>query len=431
MSAFRRWAPGALSLAISVFVLAAVFAGAGEAKTKIVYWTIGTGLQTYRSAQEGLEEAFEKAHPDIDVDVQYITDAIETKLQVALASDIAPDVVTLSTRTAPAFQAQGYLAPIDFAAIGVKDEQSFLKLFVPGMQGILRSIGNDYYWFPAEISVFGLFYNEEMLMNAGLDKPGATWQKLAAESKKFIQKDPSGAWTRWGLTIPRTWIWPYFTFLTFARQAGGDWVTPDGKPGFSDPKVREAMQYYQDLYLRLQVLDPTPGRDFGAIFASGKAAYHAGVSYMIADWKRQQAPFTVKSAANPYLEGGRRSTVAYGYGNFVLASSKHQKEAWQVAKFFTIDHASQWFTKAQIFCPGAGPWLTEVVKQEPNLVPFLQEFQYARLEIVHPKYTDIRSAIVNADKDLVAGKSVSEVLATLDDKLRTILAASATSGQQK
>lgn len=421
MSAWRRWGSVTILFTALAFLLASGFAAVGEAKTKIVYWTIGSGA-SYPLAQEGLEEEFEKSHPDIDVDVVWITDSVSQKLLIALASGIQPDVVTLSTRMAPAFAAQGYLAPIDFAAIGVKDEQSFLKLFLPGMQGLLRSIMNDYCWFPTELSVFGLFYNEEMLTNAGIGQPGATWQVLADHSRKFILKDPSGNWTRWGLTVPRGWVWPFFTWLTFARQAGSDWITPDGKPGFSDPKVRDAMQYYQDLYFRLGVLDPTPGRDFASLFAQGKVAYFVGVSYQIGNWKRARAPFTARSAPHPYLEGGRRSTVAYGYGNFVLSTSKHKKEAWQVAKFFTIDHADRWYTKSQLLCPGAGNWINQVIREEPTLIPFLQELQYAQLDVVHPKYTDIRNAIVAADEELLSGRSVSQVLAALDDKLRAILA---------
>ncbi|MBE3576370.1 MAG: extracellular solute-binding protein [Limnochordales bacterium] len=426
MAVFRRWTTVAFCLVIIGFLAIVGFAGMAEAaKVQVTYWTPGTGNQTYRTAQEGLEALFEKRYPDIDVKIEYVPSDIDQKLTIALASGTEPDLVTLPTRSAPKYIAQGLLAPIDFSAIGVKNEDGFLKLFIPGMRGILRSMG-DYYFFPTEVSVFGLWYNEDMLTKAGLERPGATWQQLAQQSLKFIQRDPSGKWTQWGLMVMRGWIWPYFTWLTFARQAGGDWITPDGQPGFLDPRVVEAIQYYQDLYLRYRVLDPSPSLDVeGTIFPSGKAAFVVGVSYQLQNWKQAKVPFEVKSAPHPYLEGGRRSTVAYGYGNFVVATSKHKKEAWQVAKFFTVDNAENWFTKAGLFLPGAGDWIDELVKREPNIIPFLQELPYAQLEIVHPMYSDIRSAIAAADRDLIAGKSTREVLSTLNDKLKNILAQSA------
>jgi multiple sugar transport system substrate-binding protein len=424
MAVPRRLTTVAFCLVMIGLLAFAGLAGMAQAanKVQVTYWTIGTGLQTYRTAQQDLEALFEKQFPNIDVKIEYIPSAIDEKLVIALASGTAPDLVTLSTRTAPSYIVQGQLAPIDFSAIGVKNESEFLKLFIPGMQGILRSMG-DYYFFPTEVSIFGLWYNEDMLLKAGMDRPGTTWQQLAQQSLKFIQRDATGQWNQWGLMVLRGWIWPYFTWLTFARQAGGDWITPDGKPGFADPKVLEAMQYYQDLYLRYRVLDPSTTLDVeGTIFPSGKAAFLVGALYQLENWKRAKVPFEVKSAPHPYLEGGRKATVAYGYGNFVLSSSKHQKEAWQVAKFFTVDNAENWFAKSGLFLPGAGSWITELTKREPNVIPFLQEFQNGQLEIVHPRYTEIRSAIVAADRDLISGKSTQEVLSTLNDKLRTLLA---------
>ncbi|MBE3582650.1 MAG: sugar ABC transporter substrate-binding protein [Limnochordaceae bacterium] len=413
----RRW-----FLVAAMATMAAVGLGArAQAKVQITYWTIGTGSQTYRSAQEPLIEEFKKTHPDIDLKVEFMPSDVGNKLTVALASHTEPDIVTLSTRNSPAFIAQGALAPVDFSAFGVKDADGFARLFLPGMTGILQMMGGFYY-VPTEVSIFGTWYNQDMLQKAGFDKIGQTWQELADMSKKFIRMDPTGKWTQWGLGLDRGWIWPVFHWVAFTRQSGTDWITADGKPNFADKRAVAGLQFYQDLFLKQHVMDPAL-LDSTTAFGQGKVAIHVGVSYQAADWERAKAPFTWVSAPYPYLQGGRKSTPAYAYGDFVVATSKHKKEAWEVIKFFTIDHPETWYQNSAIFLPAAGDWVKEVLRTRPYYAAFLQEFANGALEIAHPQYSSISSAIGAADSDLITkGMSVQQVLTNLQEKLTPIMA---------
>ena len=148
-----------------------------DGKVNIVFWH--SFVSSTIPALNELIARFEKEHPNINIDAQYIPsgDALIQKLVTAIRSKTAPDISWLHS---------DFLEDlVEADAIYKMDE------FINGENGITKEDLDDIYpaliqfssWrgtlysLPMEATNLALLYNKEMFRKAGLDpkKPPATW----------------------------------------------------------------------------------------------------------------------------------------------------------------------------------------------------------------------------------------------------------------
>lgn len=416
--------PGRFALLLGLTVLLAAQAGIGDsagvcaAKVTITIWTSASG--PYPQIQAKLARDFEAGHRDITIKLNYVDwTQIQTKLLTGLAAGVAPDLVLLPTRYAPAFIEQRLVVPIDYRALSLASEADIPKLFLPGVAGALDFAGK-FYFLPTELTWLGMYYNQDLLDAAGIGEPPTTWEEIGQVGGKLTRIGPKGV-EQAGLTIGRWGPFTAFWFLSFIRSAGQDWLR-DGQPNFSHPRCVAALQVYADLYNRYRAA--VASFDGQENFEAGKTAFIPGLSVALMDFRnRARLPFELGVSEYPHLASGRPANIAYAWGYFVLASSKNQAEAWKVANEFTSpQNAPYWFKTGSLFIPRGDDWVSQILRTDPQFRTLMSGLSNATMELAHPKYDDIVREINKASDDMVLrGLGVASALTELDSRLATIL----------
>lgn len=406
-----------LSLLILALVTGAAFA---QQRTKVTVWLIGeeeTG--SYGAVWKHIKERIEEDLPHIEVDMQFGVSP-DQRYTVAYAAGIAPDVVTLSTATAPQFINSGMVSPLDFEVFGVKDANEFRSIFYAGA---LKSmyVEDEIYFMPVEVTTFGMYYNKDMMEEAGIgaDQVPATWDEIIELGKKFMVPTADGSsFDRVGLAMNRGWIWPSFRWVALLRQAGTDWIV-DGRPQFDSPEGIRAMEMYTSLFHDNQVTIPTTGQ---AAFVNKRAPFYLGPSYEMRTLP-ELANFEFGTAAYPAMDLNNRVSTSYAWGLFVSSTSQVKKEAWEVIDYLTSERwAPTWFATSALLIPRDGDWIMDVIADQPLLAPFIMELEVAQLEMFHEEYAQIRSLMTTMDNNMVnRTNSVQNILADFNNQVEAII----------
>lgn len=161
----------------------------GSAKTTLTVWdqNTDTGIN---DAQQVLNDAFEKAHPNITVKrVSRSFADLKTTLKLALSGDNPPDVVQANQGYPDmgAFVKAGFLRPVDdYAKLYGWDDyypSSLLKLNSFSSDGTTWQ-GDQLYGVSQTGELVGLYYNKEVLKAAGIDSPPTTVAELTEDMQK-------------------------------------------------------------------------------------------------------------------------------------------------------------------------------------------------------------------------------------------------------
>lgn len=193
-----------VTILLLMLATAALNCGVG-AKTKIVMWTLAGSNETYKRIHEALVPDLGKTLPDVELEINYISDYAERYI-VAYAAGTAPDIVTLPTRYQAEYIEKKMVIPIDVSAFGVRNEAELAKMMMPGAMQTLKYRDNQIYFMATEISVFGLFSNKDLMNQVGVGSVPRTWEEMIQVGKKLLKKDGDGKTTQIGFGIPRGWI---------------------------------------------------------------------------------------------------------------------------------------------------------------------------------------------------------------------------------
>jgi len=400
---------------VTIIGLIAVFTMVSFAeKTKVTFWTMGP---LYKRILEQIIPEFEKEFPNIELEMVYGTNA--QKLAVALAGGAAPDVVTLPTRQAPWFIGSEAVLPIDFSAFGVQDAQEFATGYWPGILNAISYKGQVYFA-PVEINTVATFYNTNMLASHGIGTVPETWEDYISIGRKLTLLAEDGSYSQLGLGFMGDPEWSALYLVSFARQAGSDWITPAGKPNFSDPKVIDALGVYDDIFRQQASI----GVWHLNAFTQGQVAFFFDGSYRYFFLKNNAPGLDFATAPYPVLEDGIPATSSWAQGLYVTSQSEHPDLAWQVAAFFTNPRfGSIWLNEGGILQPVREQWLADSLDREPRLLPFVTGLDHAYMEIAHPEYTDVVEHVHAANRAIINGeKPVAAAMIQLDEALAPILA---------
>ena len=137
-------------------------------------------------------EGFEEKNPDIEVRYEPISGTYMTLIQTRIAAGTPPDLFTLSDVNAPDLIAAGVLMPLDE---WIERDGVDLDDFYPNLLNAFRHDGKIY-GLPKDYNTLGLFYNKDMLAEAGVSPP-QTWEELRDAARKLTDKSAG----RYGLCL--------------------------------------------------------------------------------------------------------------------------------------------------------------------------------------------------------------------------------------
>lgn len=265
-------------------------------------------------------DAFEKANPDITVDVTTLPYAdYGTALQTDLAAGTESDVFDIEYANYAQYQANGVLAPIT-----VQNPDAY-------KQSLLEAYATDgtQYALPSSFSDVVLYYNKDLFDAAGLDYPNADW--TWADEKAAAEKLTDKAAGVWGDHQPVS----FYEYYKALAQNGGQFLSDDGtKVAFNTPAGVEAAHWLVDksgtVMPTIEQGQGTPDFDTN-LFKDGKLAMmHTGIWVFgaVAD-----VPFGWDIAVEP----GNTTQASAVFSNAlgVSANSKHPEAAAKWAEFLS------------------------------------------------------------------------------------------------
>jgi len=221
--------------------------GAGGGDT-LTYWASnqGTSLENDKEVLQPLLDKFEE-ESGIKVDLEVIGwNDLQTRIQTAVTSGQAPDVVNIGNTWATSLQATGAFLPYGDAemdAIGGADKFVKTALDTGGAKGeTVTSV-------PLYGLAYGLYYNKQMFADAGLTAP-TTWEEMVTAAKKLTTGDVNGITLAAGSYTENA----HFAFIN-AAQNGAALFDDDGQPTFTSDGVVTGIKRYLDLMQTDKVAD--------------------------------------------------------------------------------------------------------------------------------------------------------------------------------
>lgn len=286
---------------------------------------------------------FSKAYPGIKVNPIYSGTYQETIVKALTAHKSGTPPVTSVLLSSDLFTLidEDAIVPID-NFIKTADDRAWLNSFFKAFMANTQ-IGGKTWGVPFQRSTVVMYYNKELLKEAGISTPPATWAELRAAATKLTKKDASGKVTQWGLQIPSSGF-PYWLFQTLTTTNDIILANEAGTAvKFDDPKVIEALQYWVDL-TKAGVHPPgivewgTTPKDF----FEKKSAMIFTTTGNLTNVKTN-AKFDFGVAMIP---GNKRKGSPTGGGNFYIskkATQAQQEAAFQFIKWVTQpERAAQW-----------------------------------------------------------------------------------------
>lgn len=261
------------------FVAPILFAGGqGESvdaeTVELEFWT-PTDVEMYK---EWIAE-FEEANPGVSINVvSHPWNDYWTKLPLALQSGDGPDIfyqhIAFLENTVP------HAAPYDPELMDYDTLKEEFDLIEANM------IDGNVYYVPLATMTGSIFYNRDILAEAGVSEVPARWDDFISLAQDLTVTNDAGQVRRAGFSyngMARDLNW------ALNYQKGLPIFNQEGKATIAHPKARETVAFLQDLYKEEQVGSFLLGGNAWDQLANGQAAmvYVYGWVY---GWMRENGP---------------------------------------------------------------------------------------------------------------------------------------------
>ncbi len=407
-----------------------------DGRVTITFWH--SFVSSTIPALQELLERFEREHPNIRINAQYIPtgDALVQTLVTAVQSKTAPDISWIHSH---------YLEELVEADAVYRMEE-----FINGPNGLPEGVMEDIYpaliqyasWqgtmysMPLEATNLGILYNKDHFRSAGLDpeSPPANWAEMRDAVRKLtVDKNGDGRMERVGFMVPGVpadgpqgpyMMWQWTPFLW---QAGGYMINEEQtRVLFGEEPGVKALAFWTELYELQNLRDFT--NDAEPAFISGQAS-------MMLDgpWNLPRYPTTLKNIdwGIAWLPEGpaKRATVVAGEYLAIFKQSKHPAEAWTFIKW-TLEPEIQAFWAMQSGYLPVRKSVVEIeefqqfLEQNPGHKAFVGQMEFAVAQRPMDFYTlEIQRLLSRAiEKATVGGMDPRTVLTEAANGSNVLLA---------
>jgi multiple sugar transport system substrate-binding protein len=374
---------------------------AGEKTTIhwLQHWTSEQGIEKIKE----VELAFEELHPDIDLVLDEIPFPQQHDKIISLdLAGMPPDIINVSGAWVTEFAEAGIIEPIDDRIKSLPQE------YQDNIDGPMSIPWKDKrYGMPITNGNIALYYNKQMLEEAGVEPP-TTWEEFVVASKKLT--DPSK--NQYALTgniavEPPTAI--SYEVLPFIIQAGGS-ILKDGKAVFNSAEGVEALEFYKSLIKEHKVTTPgemTAGeKEKRSNFSAGNTAFMFEGPWGVGIQKKANPD--LEFGVVPLPKGKTHGTIALGTQLGISAKGKNKDAAWKFLEFMGSAEGQRIWDEATNYFPyNKETMKMDFIQQDEYLKVFADQFENSNVEVIDnylPQADNLRKIFTN------------EVQAFLEDK---------------
>lgn len=346
------------------------------------YWRVLDGEDAF----EEIIAKYRTLHPNVNIKYRKLRlDEYENELLNALAEDRGPDVFSIhntwikkyKTKIEPLPPSTTMVYPIEKGTVKkeiVNELRTTPSLSVGQVKDLFVDVvsqdvileDSKIYGLPLSVDTLAMFYNKDLLNNAGISEAPRYWNRDFLQTvKKLSKQDPKRGLIQSGLAMGGSEnIERYFDILSLLMmQNGAVMISDNNKVSFHLlPEFARASGYNPGLEaLRFYTDFANPGKEAYSwnnelnnsleMFSNGSLALMFGYSYHIPVIKAAAPKLNFSVAKFPQIEGGN-PPVSINYANYwvetVSKKSKHINEAWDFVQFITqAEQAKSYLNKSQ------------------------------------------------------------------------------------
>ena len=335
----------------------------------INYWRVFDGPDTFQA----IIDDYHALHPYVTINYRKLNyDEYEAALIDALAEDRGPDVFSIQnswvrkyqTKIAPLPETISMVYPVTKGtikkevipelrtarSITVTDVKTNFIDTVYGDVVLTDNNQNKIYGLPLSVDTLAMYYNKDLLNNAGIAELPLYWNRdFQQDVKKLTKQDARGELIQSGVSLGGSSNVERSTDILAALMMQNGAVMMDGNSiTFNQiPEIfrergynpgMEAIRFYSDfanpakeVYTWNSTLENSLQR-----FVNGKLAIFFGYSYHLPTIQALAPKLNFAIAKFPQIEGSNAEANSANYWvETVSAKSKHQNEAWDFVQYMT------------------------------------------------------------------------------------------------
>ena len=328
---------GGLTLALA---MTTALASAETLRVTVAEYSSKTGPYFEEAAA-----AFEAANEGADVQIEVVPwDVMLQKLTTDISAGANADLSIIGTRWLVDFVQEGIAAPLD-AYMDDEFRARFFDVFLSPSVMDGQTFG-----LPIAASARAMYYNRDLLEQAGIDAPPDTWEELAetALAISALGEDISGFGMQ-GKEI-ETDVYFYYAFWAY----GGNLVDEDGTSGLDTPAGYQAAEMYRSL---IDSGATQPGvtafnrEDVQNLFKQGRVGMMITAPFLSNQIADEAPDLDYGVTAIPAGPDGERGTYGVTDSIIMFENSQNKDMAWE---FLDLIFTTEWrakFTEGEGFLP--------------------------------------------------------------------------------
>ena len=381
-------------------------------EASLTYW----GLWEPESVMNQIITDYQQSHPNVSINyTKQSPKDYRERLQSALVSGSGPDIFRLHNTWVPMLKNE-----LEPAPSGTID----LSVFYLVVSDDLK-ISQKTYAVPLEFDGLALFYNPQILQQAGKSVP-TTWEELRNTAAELTVKDATGKIQTAGVALGTTNNVDNFSDILglMILQNGGDPGSPTSQ------LVQDAVQFYTIFTSTDQVWDETlPSSTYA--FATEKVAMFFAPSWRAFQIKETNPDLEFATAPVPQLPGPDVAWASY-WAEGVAKRSENTDAAWEfldylsskeaVTKLYTAESNLRLFGE-----PYALKELGSLLESDSYVSAFVKQGSYAKSWYLCSRTFDngLNDRIIkyyeDAVNDIINGKDIETALQTTSSGVSQIL----------
>ena len=371
-------------------------------------------------------EMFQETHPNVTINPVFsgsYTDTRNTILTEIQGGGAGPDVAVMLATDLYSFAEEGYIIPVQPFIDNMENGEAYANDFFPAL--LLNSMDEDgnLWSIPFQRSTPILYYNADLLSEAGYDSPPTNNAELVEIAQALTTED------RYGLLVPVAGGFPIWMYQSFAIAYGQNIVTDDPTEVlFNTPEAVEAAQFLTSLGTDLGV-GPVGGSAWGdtpTAFLAGQAAmiYHTtgNLTRILADADFEVGVWYLPSG--PAGEDGTGYGTPTGGGNLYIFDDGSQSEAelqaiWEWITFLSSPEIqADWGATTGYIAANATAWETEplasLAEEHPQYLVARDQMEFAQKEYTSYGAITIQGIINGTLESILTGQA-EDAQAAMDE----------------